>query len=164
MTFLRFVALLGLAVWIGGLVTLGVVTAPVLFEMLAARDVVAGRETAGLLFGAVFGKFQVLSWAMGGVLLTSLGLRAALGPRPQRMALRIWTVLGMLAMSVVTTAAIIPRIDAIRATTSGPVAALAATDPVRVAFGRLHGLSNGLMLLTVIGGLGLIWVEMRDQH
>ena len=164
MTLLRFVAVLALAVWVGGLVTLGVLTAPVLFTVLESRDALAGREMAGLLFGSIFREFQFLSWAMGGVLLTSLGLRAALGPRPSRMALRIWTSVAMLAMSAVTTYVIIPRIDAIRTNTPGPIAALAAEDPVRAEFGRLHGISNILALVTVVGGLGLIWVELRDQH
>jgi uncharacterized membrane protein len=138
MTLLRFVAVLALAVWVGGLVTLGALTAPVLFTVLESQDALGGREMAGLLFGSVFREFQFLGWAMGGVLLTSLGLRAALGPRPQRMDIRTGTL--------------------------GPIAALAAADPVRVEFGRLHGISNVLALITVVGGIGLIWVELRDQH
>jgi hypothetical protein len=157
MTLLRFVAVLALAVWVGGLVTLGALTAPVLFTVLESQDALGGREMAGLLFGSVFREFQFLGWAMGGVLLTSLGLRAALGPRPQRMAIRMWTSVAMLAMSAVTTYVIIPG-------TPGPIAALAAADPVRVEFGRLHGISNVLALITVVGGIGLIWVELRDQH
>lgn len=164
MSLLRFVAILALGVWLGGLVALGGVAAPVLFDVLELRDGAAGRELAGLLFGSIFGQFQIVSWVMGGLVLLSLGLRAALGPRPQHTALRIWTVVAMLGLSVVTSMVFIPRIDAIRQDAGGAVNALAATDPRRIEFGRLHGLSNGLALVILIGGLALVWSEMRDQH
>ncbi len=37
------------------------------------------------------------------------------------------------------------RIDQLRATIAGPVDALAVTDPRRIEFGRLHGLSVGAL-------------------
>ena len=55
------------------------------------------------------------------------------------------------------------QIDAgIRAQTSGSITDLPETDPARVAFGRLHGLSGGLMVGTIALGLALMWKEMRD--
>jgi hypothetical protein len=164
MTFLRYVALVALAVWVGGLVALGAVTAPELFNVLQGRDPAGGRELAGELFGGIFDRFQHVAWMLGALLLVSLGTRAALGPRPRRFAVRMWTVLAMLLVSIATSLFITPRIDAIRLETSGTVAALAEDDPRKGTFGRLHALSNGLMLLTVLAGVGLIWVEMRDEH
>jgi hypothetical protein len=58
---------------------------------------------------------------------------------------------------------IAPRIDAIRRSTDGPVAGLADGDARRAEFGRLHGISNGLMLISLLAGAGLIWTEMKDQ-
>jgi hypothetical protein len=164
MTFLRYIALVALAVWVGGLVALGTVTAPELFNLLQGRDPAGGRELAGELFGGIFDRFQHVAWMLGGVLLVSLGTRAALGPRPRRFAVRMWTVLAMLLVSVATSLFITPRIDAIRLEASGTVAALAEDDPRKGAFGRLHALSNGQVLLTVLAGVGWIWVEMRDEH
>jgi hypothetical protein len=163
MTFLRYLALVALAVWVGGLVALGAVTAPELFDVLQGRDPTGGRELAGELFGRIFDRFQQVAWMLGGLLLVSLGTRAALGPRPRRFAVRMWTVFAMLLVSIGTSVFITPRIDAIRLE-SGPVAALRDEDPRKGTFGRLHALSNGLMLLTVLAGVGLIWVEMRDEH
>ncbi len=164
MTFLRYVALLALAVWMGGLVALGAIGAPALFGILETQNPSGGREMAGLLFGAMLSHFQYLAWGLGLVLLASLGARAALGPRPRRFAVRMWTVTAMLAGSVFATFFIAPRIDAIRGDVSGPVAALVDDDPRRSEFGRLHALSTGVMLVTVLAGAGLIWVEMRDAH
>ena len=163
MSSLRLASVLILAVWIGGLAVLGGVAAPTIFSALEAHDPVGGRTLAALVFGAVFERFQHLSWGLGAVLLLLLGARAALGPRPRRLAIRLWTVTAMLAMSLGTGLVIAPRIDAIRERTSGTVASLPDASPDKIEFGRLHGLSSGLMLVTLFAGLGLFWVEMKDQ-
>ena len=98
------------------------------------------------------------------MLLASLALRAAIGPRPRRTALRVWTVAAMLTASVLLSLVIAPRIDAIRAETKGTIAARPADYPLRVQLGRLHGQSSGVMLATVLAGLGLLWAEMKDRH
>jgi hypothetical protein len=87
-----------------------------------------------------------------------------LGPRPRRLGLRVWTATGLLAISLAGGLVIAPRIDAIRRSTEGPVAALPDGDARRTEFGRLHGLSNGMMLLTLLAGAGLMWAELRDPH
>lgn len=163
MSLLRLASVLTLAAWIGGLAVLGGVAAPTIFSVLEAHDPAGGRTLAGLVFGAVFERFQHLSWGLGVLLLLLLGARAALGPRPRRLAVRLWTVTAMLAMSLGTGLVLAPRIDAIRERTPGTVAALPDTDPAKIEFGRLHGLSNALMLLTLTAGVGLFWVEMKDQ-
>lgn len=163
MAALRFVAVAALAVWVGGLVALAA-TAEQIFGVLQARDGIGGREAAGLVFGAVFGRFQIVSWVAGGLVIASLGARAALGPRPRRMAWRIWIVAAMVSLSLVTSFILMPRIDAARSAANGPVAALAADNPVRIEFGRLHAASSVLALVIVLAGLGLIWAEIRDQH
>jgi hypothetical protein len=161
---LRWASLVALGLWIGGLVALGAVAAPEIFRALEAQDLAGGRELAGRLFGTILDSFQYVAWGCGAVLLVSLGVRAALGPRPRRTALRCWTVALMLAGSAAVKFVISPGIDDIRTSTPGPISALAAADPVRVRFGRLHGASTGLLFLTVVAGLGLVWAEMKDRH
>jgi hypothetical protein len=163
-TFLRYLTLLALALWIGGLVALGAAAAPQLFTVLAAQDPTSGRETAGMLFGAVLERFQYYVWGFAALLFFSLGIRAALGPRPRRFAVRMWTVSAMLVGSLVTGLYIAPSIDGIRREVPGPVASLPDSDPRRATFGRLHGASSLIMLLTVVAGAGLLWVEMKDPH
>ena len=163
MAALRFLAVAALAVWVGGLVALGT-TAGQIFGVLQAREGVAGREAAGLVFGAMFGRFQIVSWIAGGVVLASLGARAALGPRPRRMAWRIWIVAAMLSLSLITSFVLMPRIDAARSAAHGPVAGLAVDNPLRVEFGRLHAASNVFAVIIVLAGFGLMWAETRDQH
>lgn len=159
---LRVISLALVAIWIGGLAVLGIIAAPVVFDVLETHDPVAGRTLAGLLFGTIFERFQHLAWGLGGGLLALLGLRAALGPRPRRLAIQLWLVIAMLAASAYTGLIIGPRIDHLRDTTPVTMASLPDNDARRVEFGRLHGLSNGLMALTLMAGLSLFWIETRE--
>jgi hypothetical protein len=163
MVFLRFVAVLALGFWVGGLTALGA-TASTLFEVIETRLPAGGRELSGVVFGTMFERFQRWSWVAGLLVLVSLGIRAALGPRPRRFGLRVWVGAGMLAASVSSVLFITPRIERLRAGTNGPVASLPDDDPRRVAFGRWHALSTGLMALTIVAGIGLIWTETTDAH
>jgi uncharacterized membrane protein len=164
MAFFRFAGLLALALWMGGLATLGVLAAPVLFDVLVAHQPASGRELAGVVFGALFEQFQWASWIAGAVLLLSLGGRAALGPRPRRFGIRMWVAAGMLAASVSSVLYVTPRIERLRSGASGSMASLPDDDPVRVEFGRWHAVSTGLMFLTLAAGVGLLWMESTDRH
>jgi hypothetical protein len=163
MSLLRFACLLTLAVWVGGLAILGSVAAPVIFAVLEARDPAGGTALAGLLFGAIFRRFQHVSWALGGLLVLLLAVRAALGPRPRRLGVRLWTVVAMLAMSLTSAFVLAPRIDAIRTETNGALSALPDGDTRKTEFGRLHAAANVMMLATIVAGVGLMWTEMRDH-
>jgi hypothetical protein len=114
------------------------------------------------VFGVVFERFQYAALVLGAVFMALLGLRALLGPRPLRLAWRLWAVAGMLALGAASAFVIAPRIDQIRRDTPGSVAALPDTDPRKPEFARLHGLSNVLMLATLVGGVGLMWMETKD--
>jgi len=164
MSALRFVSVLLLAIWVGGLTALGTIGAPVIFATLEAHDPAVGRTLAGAVFGAVFARFQHVTWAIGGLLLAVLGIRAALGPRPRRFGLLMWTIAVMLALSAITVFVLTPRIDRLRDSTSGTIASLPDNDARKITFGRLHGASTGLMLVTLIAGLGLILAETRDTN
>ena len=151
-----------MALWIGGLAALGIVAAPSVFAVLESADPVGGRTLAGLVFGDIFLRFQQLAWILGGLLISLLILRAALGPRPRRLAVQLGLVSAMLAASLYSGLVLAPRIDTIRTDTSGTIANLPDTDPTKAEFGRLHGLSNGLMALTLLAGLAVFWIEARD--
>jgi hypothetical protein len=164
MAFLRWGALLALAFWVGGLLTLGGLTASTLFDVLETYDPSGGRELAAVVFGRVFDDFQRATWIAAGVVLGSLAARAALGPRPRWWGLRMWVVVAMVAASAVSVFVISPRIEALRGAISGPVAALPETDDRRITFGRWHLLSTSLMTFTLVAGAGLIWTESQDGH
>jgi hypothetical protein len=164
MSFLRFAALLLLGVWIGGLVALGGIAAPSIFSVLEGLDPPSGRDTAGRVFGAVFEQFQRFSWVLGAILLLLLMARRILGPPPRRFNLRVAALALMLAVSLITSFVVAPRIADIRDGTPGGVSALAPDDSRRLEFGRLHGLTSGLMVIALLTGVALFWAETRDVH
>jgi len=164
MSALRFLSLLLLALWIGGLAVLGMVAAPTIFSVLEIHDPIGGRTLPGDVFGAIFQRFQHFSWIVGGALLALLALRAALGPRPRYTGPRVLIVVLMLAASVGAAVVITPRIDRLRASVTGSIAALSDSDARRIEFNRLHGVSNGLMVLSLAAGLALLWFETHDVH
>src|SRR5262245_33542042 len=113
MRWLRYLALVVLCVWIGGL--------------------------AGNLFGAIFRRFELLSCCAAVILLATLVIRAALGPRPRRLGVRVWIGLILLGLNVADLVIKTPRFDASR-----------------------HELSTALMSITIVAGLGLLWFEAHD--
>lgn len=159
---LRYVALLALVVWIGGLVALGAIAAPVAFDVTAARQLPEARLVAGALFGEMLRRFTLVSYAVGGVLLLSLLARRILGPRPQRFAWRAGTVLLMLAATAYAGIFVASRIQQLQQRIGAAPSSLAETDPRRVEFGRLHALSTALQLVPLLGGLALLYWELKE--
>jgi hypothetical protein len=161
MLVLRYAALLALVVWVGGLLVLGGIVAPSIFETLAARQIAESRMVAGAVFGAILRKFSILSLVAGGALLLTLVVRAVLGPRPRRLALRIVLLVLMIAATAYAALLVMPRIDALQHTIGRAPSSLPETDVRRVEFGRLHALSTGLQLVPILGGLSLMYWELK---
>jgi hypothetical protein len=159
---LRLAALLSLVVWVGGLIALGAVAAPAVFDVVAARQISEGRLLAGAIFGEILNRFTRVGYVCGLVLPISLITRAVLGPRPRRFALRLSLALLMLAAVAYSGFILTPRMEGLQRSVGVAPSALPEGDPRRVEFGRLHGLSSGVLLIPVIGGLLLLVLEMRD--
>jgi hypothetical protein len=159
---LRYAALLALVVWVGGLVALGAVAAPATFDVMAARQIADGRVIAGAVFGEMLDRFHHISYVCGAVLPGSLVVRGVLGPRPRRFGLRIAVSFLMLAAVLYSGFLLSPRITRLQQSIGVAPSSLPATDARRVAFGRLHGLSNAVQLIPLLGGLLLLAFEMKD--
>ena len=159
---LRYLYVVALVLWVGGLVAAGALVAPSVFGVLEAWNESQGRALAGQVFGEVLLRLTWLSYAMGGIMFIALTLHRLLGARPVKYGVRVGIMGVMLVMMMVTGFVLIPQIDAIRAEVKGAVAELPDTDPRRSEFNRLHGLSNMLFSITTIGGLALCWWEARE--
>jgi hypothetical protein len=159
---LRYAALVAAALWVGGLVALGAVAAPAIFDTIAARGLADGRVLAGAIFGEALRRFHLVGYACGAVIIGSLVLRAALGPRPAYFSLRLGLACAMVISALYSGLVISPRIERSRIAAGGAPSALAEGDPRRTAFGRLHAVSTLLQLVPVAGGLALLFRELRD--
>jgi hypothetical protein len=159
---LRFAYLLALCVWIGGLVGLAL-AAPVVFTVLPAHVPDTGRTLAGLVFGTLLARHHDMAYASAAIMLVSLLAMGLVGPRPRPYAPRYAVILAMLALTLVVDLVIGTRIAAMQAEIGVPVATLAADDLRRVVFGRWHTAANALMVVTLAGGLVLIFWEARTR-
>ena len=159
---LRYLYVVALVLWVGGLVMAGALVAPTVFGVLQAWNAIEGRVLAGQVFGEVLLRLTWLSYAMAAVMFVTLTLHRLLGARPLRYGVRVGIMGVMLAMMMATGLYVIPQVNTIQAEVKGPVADLPASDPRRVEFNRLHGFSNILFSITAIGGLALCWWEARE--
>lgn len=162
MVLLRFVALLALVVWVGGLVALGAIAAPATFDVMAARHVADGRLLAGAVFGEVLRRFFYVSCGAAAVILISYALRRILGPKPRRLGARAAILALMTAATLYAGVVVAGRIASLQAAIGAAPSSLPESDPRRVEFGRLHGMSFALQLVPLIGGLALIYWELRE--
>jgi Domain of unknown function (DUF4149) len=163
MAWVRLLSALVLAFWVGGLAAMAL-SGSTVFEILERQDPAHGRALAGVLFGTLVAKFQRLSWMLGGASMLLLGVRAFIGPRPRRLALRMWALAALVALNVATSLYLTPKMAAIRDAAGGVVSQLPDADPQRVTFNRLHAISNALVVVTILSGIGLIYAEQRDGH
>ncbi len=164
MLVLRFATVLAIAVWIGGLLALGAVAAPAIFDVVALRQVPDGRMLSGAIFGEVLRRFHLVSYGCGALILVSLVTRAVLGPRPRRFSLRLTVATLMLAASLYSGIVLSSRIHRVQheiGVSTSP-SSLPATDPRRLEFGRLHGQSTLIQLVPLIGGVVLMLFELKD--
>ena len=159
---LRYVSLVTLSVWVGGLLALGAIATPALFDVLTARYSGEGRVLAGAVLGEVLRRFHQVSYTCAGVFLGSLTARAILGPRPRHYAIRAGLGSLMLLATLYSAVALAPRIERLAREIGISPSSLAPDDPRRIAFGRLHTASIALESVPVVGGLLLLFWELKD--
>jgi uncharacterized membrane protein len=159
---LRFAGVVALTLWVGGLLALGAIVAPSTFDILAARHVADNRVLAGAVFGEALRRFHLLSYACAFILLTTLLIRGVLGPRPVMFAARLAIVLVMLGASAYVHFVVSARIASVQAQIGAAPSSLPEGDPRRESFGRLHATATGLELVPILGGLLLLFRELKD--
>lgn len=160
----RFATVLAIVVWIGGLLTIGAIAAPAVFEIVSLRQAPDARLLSGAIVGEILQRFHVVSYGCGAGILGGLLVRAVLGPRPRYFAVRFGIATAMLAATLYSGLVITRHIADVQQAI-GPVAAssLAADDPRRVAFGRLHGYSTLIQFIPLLGGVVLLLFELKDK-
>ncbi len=159
---LRYAGLLALTLWVGGLVVLAGIAAPSIFDVVEGQAAGSGRLLAGAIFGEVLRRFHLLSYVCGVVLVSTLLARRVLGPRPVRFAVRLGIACLMCAAMLSSGMIVSVRIAQAQSSIGAAPSSLPPNDPRRVAFGRLHALSTGLLAVPVFGGLVLLFRELKD--
>ena len=165
MLVLRFAAVLGLVFWMGGLAALALIAAPALFDVVGTRGP-DGRALAGAAFGETLSRFQTTTYVCAAMILTSLVVRGVLGPRPRQFFLRLLISSLMTVATAWSGFVLLPQIRetqrALGASSASASVSAGDGDALRLKFGRLHGISASLQLVPLIGGLVLIFFELKD--
>ncbi len=152
MTALRRATALVVAAWLGAALLTAAVVAPAAFAELPTRA----------LAGALVGRILPVLFLSGAVVALAGWWVAGKSERRNgmlRLALVVWFVAMMVAHFVVT-----PRIESVRASAGAALETLAVSDPARVSFGRLHGVSVLLLGVGMLGALLMLVDEMRTER
>ncbi len=158
----RYLYLLALAVWLGGMVVVGLIVAPSVFGVLEAGDPNQGRVLAGQIVGDILRNLHFVFYAAAVVMLFTLTIRRLLGPRPIMYGIRAGIITVMLALTLASGFGVSPRVEAMQKEIGTPVASLPESDPRRASFYQLHGLSNLLLSATALGAFILLFWESRE--
>jgi hypothetical protein len=157
MTFLRFLMLLALAVWLGALIFFPVVAQ-------TAFSVLPSTHLAGLVVRGTLLTLHSMAFISGVVFLaTSLIYNRAIHGSPATLSLSHVLVLAMLALTAISQFHIIPRMDTLRAS-AGEMASLAAANPIRQQFDALHAWSTKLEGTVLVLGLFVLYSTARRFH
>lgn len=149
MSLLRFLMLLSLVVWLGGLIFFAFVLAPTVFS----PGLLPSRQMAGSIVGRSLDRLHYVAIVSGTVFLIASMLysRIASGnPRP--LAARHVLIVLMLLLTVISQFAISPKMHAIRAE-AGVIDDLPSDNPLRMQFDRLHVWSEKFEVAVLLLGL-----------
>jgi hypothetical protein len=139
------------AVWVGGLLAIGLIAAPVLFTQLA------DRSQAGALAGAMFNITAWTGLACGGYLL--LFVMLAKGWRAIQSGV-FWIVLSMLALTAAGHFGVQPILAQLQA---DALPRRVMESAMRDRFATWHGVSSALYLAQSLLGIALAILQERGK-
>jgi hypothetical protein len=156
MSFLRFLMLLSLIVWLGGLIFFSFVLAPTVFSVLPTRHLagsVVSRSLSllhwmGLVSGIVF---------LGSSMTYARFTTGSAHPFAARHIL----LFVMLALTLISQFGISPKMATLRAS-MGEIDSVAANDPARVQFNALHVWSTRLEGTVFLLGLLVVYLTAKS--
>ena len=152
MSFLRFLMLLSLVLWIGGLIFFAFVLAPTAFQALP------DTHLAGNVVGRALGKLHWIAIFSGVVFLFSSMLYSRLTDGHAHVfAMRHVLIVLMLALTLFSQFWIIPRMDTLRAQV-GDFAQVTFDNPARGQFDVLHVWSTRVEGAVLLLGLAVVYL------
>lgn len=151
---LRFVQIFALGTWVGSIFYFSAAVAPGAFRVLSNAD------QAGALVQFTLGRLHTLGVVAGLLyLFASVGLAQSFKGlvRPAAIGVVLMILLTVTSQNFVT-----PRMRELR-TEMGSVAATPASDPLRVEFDRLHGISVKLEGAVLLIGFAALFLTVREM-
>ena len=159
MSFLRFLMLLSLIVWIGGLIFFAFVLAPTAFTI---PGVLPNTHLAGNVVGRALGKLHWIGLVSGIVFLISSLLYSRLTDGTVHLfAARHVLLCLMLALTLISQFGIMPRMEILRASL-GEVSSVPIDNPERIQFDALHVWSTRVEGAVLLLGLVVVYLTARN--
>jgi len=156
MSFVRYMMLLSLVAWIGGLIFFAFVLAPTVFAVLPTR------QLAGNVVSRSLGILHWMALGCGVVFaITSMIYSRIVNGVLEPFALRNMLLYLMIILTLVSMFGIAGRMAVLREQ-MGVIDDLPYNDPLRMEFNRLHAWSTRIEGLVLLLGLGLLYLTTRQ--
>jgi hypothetical protein len=150
---LRFIQVFALGTWVGSIFYFSAAVAPGAFRVLSNPD------QAGALVQFTLGRLHML-----GVVAALLYLLASVAHAQSLKGLARPATIGVLVMLLLTITSqrfVTPKLAVLR-TQMGSVAATPPSDPLRVEFDRLHGISVKIEGAVLLIGFAALFLTVRE--
>jgi hypothetical protein len=156
---LRFLQLLAMAVWVGGLAFFAFVLAPTAFHVMP------NFHEAGLIVGSCLKVFDAVELACGAVFLAATAVLFARAPHriKGRYEMEFLLTLVMIAGVGYLTWNIIPAMDQDQVLAGGDVNTVPPATPARIHFEKLHKRSENVAGAVFFLGLGVLLLMSREH-
>ena len=152
MSFLRFLMLLSLVVWVGEIIFLSFVEAPTAFRVAPTRHM------AGTVVGTSLSILHWMGLFSGVIFLGSSMLHSSLTTGSARpLAARHILVFAMLLLTAVSQFGVSTKMASLR-TSFQDIDTVAPTDPARMQFESLHKWSVRLEVAVLLLGLAAVYM------
>ncbi len=154
--FIACVDTLLLTLWLGAMFFFSFAVAPTVFAVLPTRDL------AGQVVNSLIGKLELIGLICGPLLM--LSQLVAWPKRESEAKARVLRATLLVLMTLLVAASrfwVSAKLHALRAQIGGPIDDIPVTDPQRVEFNALHGVSVSLMGATMLAGLVVVFLTVR---
>ena len=157
MSFLRFLMLLSLVVWLGGLIFLAFVEAPTVFS----SGLLPTRQMAGSIVGRSLDWLHYMAIVSGIIFLIASMFYSRMATGNARpLAARHLLIILMLLLTVISQFAISPKMHALRAEV-GVIDNVPLDNPLRREFDRLHEWSEKFEESVLLLGLVALYTTAQ---
>jgi hypothetical protein len=153
-TAIRALLLLLVALWLGGVMFFPVVAA-------TAFGTLSNTHAAGAIVARCLRVLHYEGLFAGAAIVLLLLAAQALRALPRPAAAPVVVTLVMLGLTAYSQYSIIPRMEGYRLAAGGAIDAVPAGDSNRVAFNRLHGVSEKVEEGVLVGGIVLVVLLAR---
>jgi hypothetical protein len=153
-TAIRALLLLLVALWLGGVMFFPVVAA-------TAFGTLSNTHIAGAIVARCLRVLHYEGLFAGAAIVLLLLAAQALRALPRPAAAPVVVTLIMLGLTAYSQYSIIPRMEGYRLAAGGAIDAVPAGDSNRVAFNRLHGVSEKVEEGVLVGGIVLVVLLAR---